>query len=111
VKKILPVVVFVLMLFGVATAIVSGQELRNALLQGIVEGGTALLFAWLVLRYDLRTVPAFVATGLIVEGVKSASIAGTAEAWVLLAPAVMVTIALAWLATRYVMSPPRTQSA
>jgi hypothetical protein len=101
----------VLMLFGVATAIVSGQELRNALLQGIVEGGTALLFAWLVLRYDLRTVPAFVATGLIVEGVKSASIAGTAEAWVLLAPAVMVTIALAWLATRYVMSPPRTQSA
>ena len=67
------------MLFGVATAIVSGQELRNALLQGIVEGATALLFAWLVLRYDLRTVPAFVATGLILEGVKSAAIAGTAS--------------------------------
>src|SRR4030095_427882 len=101
----------VLMVFGVATSIVSGQELRNALLQGIVEGATALLFAWLVLRYDLRTVPAFVETGLILEGVKSASISGTAAAWVSLAAAVMVTIALAWLATRYVMSSPPTQSA
>ena len=95
----------VLMVFGVATAIVAGQELGNALLQGIVEGATALVFAWLVLRYDLRTVPAFVATGLILEGVKSAAIAGTADAWVMLAPATAVTIALAWLATRYVMSP------
>ena len=99
-----------LMLFGVATAIVSGQELRNALLQGIVEGATALLFAWLVLRYDLRTVPPFVATGLVLEGVRSAAISGTAEAWVLLAPAVVATIALAWLVTRYVMVPPPTQS-
>jgi hypothetical protein len=99
-----------LMVFGVATAIVAGQELRNALLQGVVEGGTTLIFAWLVLRYDLRTIPAFVATGLILEGVRSAAVAGTANAWVLLAPAVVVTVALAWLATRYVTSPPPIQS-
>jgi hypothetical protein len=98
-----------LMLFGVATAIVSGQELRNALLQGVVEGTTALLFAWLVLRYDLRTVPAFVATGLFLEGIRSAAVSGTAAAWMLLVPAVVVMIALAWLVTRYVMPSQSTQ--
>ena len=94
-----------LMLFGVAVAIVSGNELRDALLQGIVGGATTLAFAWLVLRYDLRTVPAFVATGLILDGAKTAAVAATAQAWILLAPAAVVTIALAWLATRYVMLP------
>jgi hypothetical protein len=39
-----------------------GHRLRTGAAQraaaGVVEGATALLFAWLVLRYDLRTVPA-----------------------------------------------------
>ena len=94
-----------LVLFGVAVGIVSGNELRDALLQGIVGGLTTLAFAWLVLRYDLRAVPAFVATGLILDGAKTAAVAATAQAWILLAPAALATIALAWLVTRYVTLP------
>jgi hypothetical protein len=94
-----------LMLFGVAVGIVSGHELRDALLQGIVGGATTLAFAWLVLRYDLRTVPAFVAAGLVLDGAKTAAVAADAQAWILLIPSVLVTIALAWLVTRYVMLP------
>ena len=62
-------------------------------------------FAWLVLRYDLRAVPAFVATGLILDGAKTAAVAATAQAWILLAPAALVPIALAWWVTRYVTAP------
>ena len=45
----------------------SGRDVGHALLQGVAEGGAAFVLAWLVLRYDLRTVPAFVATGIVLE--------------------------------------------
>ena len=95
----------VLVLLGAAAAIFAGQELHYALLQGVIEGLTTFAFAWLVLRYDLRTVPAFVATGLLLDGAGSAAIAGTVGAWILVALAAAVTIALTWAVTRYVMSP------
>ncbi|MEO8752922.1 MAG: CPBP family intramembrane glutamic endopeptidase, partial [Casimicrobiaceae bacterium] len=95
----------VLALLGAATAISSGHELRYALLQGIIEGLTTFAFAWLVLRYDLRTVPAFVATGLLLDGAAAATIAGTAGAWIMLALTAVVTIALAWAVMRYLARP------
>ncbi len=50
----------------------------------MIQGLTTFAFAWLLLRYDLRTVPAFVATGLLLDGAASAAIAGTAGAWIML---------------------------
>ncbi|MFO1314132.1 MAG: type II CAAX endopeptidase family protein [Burkholderiales bacterium] len=99
----------VLVLIGVALAIVSGRDVGHALLQGGVEGLTTLAMAWLVLRFDLRTVPAFVATGIVLEAAKTATLAGTATAWGIVALAAAVTVALAWAATRYV-APARGQS-
>ncbi len=94
-----------IVLFGVAFAITAGRDVGHALLQGVVEGGAAFVMAWLVLRYDLRTVPAFVATGIVLEAVKSGALAGTAGGWVLSAVAVVPTVLIAWAATRYVARP------
>ena len=54
-----------------------------------------------MLRYDLRTVPAFVATGLLLDGARNAALAGTQAAWVLFALTAATTIVLTWAATRY----------
>ena len=91
----------VLVLIGVALTVATGRDVGHALLQGGVEGLTTLLMAWLVLRYDLRSVPAFVAAGVVLEAAKAAALAGTAAAWAPVAFAGVVTVALAWAATRY----------
>jgi hypothetical protein len=99
-----------LVAFGVAAAIISGQSVGHALLQGTVEGLTTFTFAWLVLRYDLRSVPAFVATGLVLEGAKAAAVAATAAAWMWFALASAVLVALAWVATRELTREPPAEA-
>ena len=101
----LPLAALMLVLIGVAFAILSGQATADAILQGAVGGLTTFAFAWLLLRYDLRAVPAFVATGIILDGIKSASLAGTPMTWVALALAGTVLVVLALAATRYLSKP------
>lgn len=97
----IPLAGAVLVLFGVAVALLSGLEVVDALRRGVVEGLVALAFAWLVLRYDLTTVPAFVATGLLLEGARNAALGGTLSGWWLFALGAATTVALAWAATRF----------
>ncbi len=97
----IPLAALVLVLFGVAVAILAGRDVGHALLEGVVEGLATLAMAWLVLRHDLSTVPAFVATGLALEGVKGAAQAGTFATWALFAGALVVMVALAVAAARY----------
>ena len=101
----MPLAACVLMLFGIAAAIISGQSTWHALLEGVIEGATTFVFAWLVLRYDLRTVPAFVATGLVLGGGKSAALSNSATSWTLFVVSTLVLVALAFAATRYVARP------
>jgi hypothetical protein len=101
----MPIAALALVAFGVAAALVSGRETGQALLQGAVEGLIALAFAWLVLRFDLRAVPAFVATGMVMDGARSAILDGTGHAWALFALATAVTVVVAWAAMRYVAWP------
>ncbi len=101
----MPVAALALVAFGVAAALVSGRETGQALLQGAVEGLIALAFAWLVLRFDLRAVPAFVATGMVMDHARSAILDGTGPAWALFALATAVTVVVAWAAMRYVARP------
>jgi len=101
----LPIAALALTAFGVAAALVSGRETGQALLQGAVEGLVALAFAWLVLRFDLRAVPAFVATGMVMDGARSAILDGTGSAWTSFTLATAVTIVMAWTAMRYVARP------
>ncbi|MFO1323387.1 MAG: CPBP family intramembrane glutamic endopeptidase [Burkholderiales bacterium] len=101
----LPVVALALALLGVAVAAMAGAPTGLALLQGTIEGVTTLAFAWLVLRFDLRTVPAFAATGVILEAGRSASLAGTDGAWASFALTALIACASAWAVTRYMERP------
>ncbi len=101
----IPVAALVLVLFGVAIALLSGHGLRAALVQGVIEGLATLGFAWLVLRHDLTTVPGFVATGLLLEAARHAVLAGTLEGWSYFGLGAAVVIALAAAAGRYLARP------
>src|SRR5262249_27261564 len=90
-----------LVLLSVAVAIAAGHEMGQALLQGVVQGVTTFLFAWLLLRYDLRAVPPFVATGLVLEAIRRAFGASTPAGWVMCLITAAVAIALAAWAVRY----------
>jgi hypothetical protein len=90
------VVAALLVLLGMAVALVSGEDLAHAVVKGAIEGGTTFAFAWLLLRYDLRTVPAFVATGLVLDAVRAAALSMTPMAWIACGVTAAVAAALAW---------------
>jgi len=70
-----------------------------------VIGGavTALLFAF-VLRFDLRAVPALVALYAATEGAVDALSKGSFQTWTLYAIGAALTLAISWLATRYLVA-------
>jgi hypothetical protein len=86
----------VLVIVSISVAIVSGQELRTAIVHGALEGATTFAFAWLVLRFDLRSVPWFVATGLLLDAFGAASLRATNAGWTWFAVMAAVAVALAW---------------
>jgi hypothetical protein len=96
----LPLAAAALVLFAVALALAGGGTIAPALLRGALEGLASFGFAWLLLRYDLRSVPAFVAAGLVLGRVKAAGLAATSAAWLGCALTCVVIVALAVLATR-----------
>ncbi|MFO1399122.1 MAG: CPBP family intramembrane glutamic endopeptidase [Burkholderiales bacterium] len=96
------VAALVVVMFGVASATVAGQPGPLAILEGVVEGVAAFAFVWLVLRFDLRSVPAFVATGQVLGAAKAAALLGTASGWIAFAVTSVAVTAVAWLVTRYV---------
>ncbi len=96
----LALVAIALILLSAAASVVSGRDPSLAVLEGAIEGATTFAFAWLLLRYDLRTVPAFAATGMVLATVREAMLAGTASAWTATAVTTIVVIAAAWAASR-----------
>ena len=94
-----------LMLFGVAVGIVSGHELRDALLEGIVGGATTLAFAWLGCATTCAWCRPSSRRGSFSTARRQRRWPRTHKRWIFLTPSVLVTIALAWLVTRYVMLP------
>lgn len=92
----------VLALASAAPGVMSGSDLVQSLAKGAIEGASTFAFGWLVLRYDLRTVPAFVATGIALDAVRGAILAPVAANWILLAIELVALAAVAVWATRYV---------
>jgi hypothetical protein len=103
----LPLAAVILVTIGAAVAVASGHRIGQAVLQGAIEGATTFAFAWLVLRHDLRTVPAFVATGLLLEALSTGMLRATPAAWTWCAVTAIVTVAVAWLSTRYLTQRPQ----
>jgi hypothetical protein len=101
-RRILCVVL--LILGEAAIAAMRANDWIDIVLTGIV-GGTvsALLFAF-VLRFDLRVVPAVIAAYVVADAAVEAMRKGTPQAWMLYAVAAVLTLAISWIATRYLVS-------
>ena len=96
-----------LVLISCAAALTGGGEPEAALVRGIVKGLVSFMLLWWVLRHDLRAVPSFLATGMVLEAARNAALEGTSGAWVLFAVGAAVTVAVAWILTRPPPLPPQ----
>ena len=92
------VVAAMLVVLGAAVGLAAGKDLVPSLAAGVLQGAVAFAFAWLLLRYDLRTVAGFVATGIVLEAAHDAMLEGTAGGWIACATTVLVVGVLAWRA-------------
>jgi hypothetical protein len=99
-----------LVMLGAAVGLAAGKDVVQSLGQGIVQGAVAFAFAWLLLRHDLRTVPGFVAAGIILETVRDALRDGTAAGWGAFAITTLVVVVLAWRAG-LLLAPDRPKAA
>jgi hypothetical protein len=95
------VAVALLVLGYAAGALLSGEGVGDAVTAGMVGGllGAAVVYA--LLRYDGRAVPAYLATGVVLQAVADAAQKTGPSAWVNAALTAAVAMTCAWVATRY----------
>ena len=94
-----------LVLISCVAVLVGGGEPEAAALRGLVKGLVSFVLLWWVLRYDLTTIPAFLATGTLLDAARNAVLEGTNGAWTLFGVGAVVTVAVAWAVTRYISRP------
>jgi hypothetical protein len=100
-RRVLCVVILVLV-EGALAAVRAGEWL-DIVVTGVIGGiVSALLFAF-VLRFDLRAVPAVISVYVAVGAVVDAILKGTPQAWMLCAISTGLTLAISWVATRYLV--------
>jgi hypothetical protein len=80
-------------------------EAGDALAEGIGAGLFAAAVVYFVLRFDARTVPAYLVTAGLLDAVENAALQGTRAGWVAFAIAAAVSIAVGMAATRYICRP------
>jgi len=91
----------VLVLVFCGSALADGDDVVVALVGGGVRGLVAAVVVYALLRFDYRTVPAFLAAGAILAAVEAAAPKGTAGAWVGAAMVSVVAIVSAWAVMRF----------
>ncbi|HQR11926.1 MAG TPA: CPBP family intramembrane metalloprotease [Casimicrobiaceae bacterium] len=101
------VAALLLVAISCAGGLAAGGEPAIALVSGVVKGLVSFVLLWRVLRHDLRTIPAFLATGMVLDGARNAALSANAAAWPQFAIGVIVTVAVAWAVTRYLARPLR----
>jgi len=98
-------VAIIVLLESAAGLVQAGGRYTSALVFGFTGGVTAAAVLWWVLRYDLRMLPAYVATGAIASALVRAFQTATPQGWIVFALGAVVTVAMAWLVTRYIDRP------
>jgi hypothetical protein len=88
----------------------SGEDVVAATLGGLVDGLLAVVVVYAVLRFDYRTVTAYLAAAVVLGAATSAAQKGVASAWVGAAITAAVAIASAWLVARYIDAARRAAS-
>jgi hypothetical protein len=99
--------------FAVATvaALIAGivavkaGEAGGALAEGVGSGLFAAAVVYFVLRFDARTVPAYLVTAGLLDAAENAAREGTAAGWAAFAIAGAVSVAVGVAATRYISRP------
>jgi hypothetical protein len=80
-------------------------EAGDALAEGIGAGLFAAAVVYFVLRFDARTVPAYLVTAGLLDAAENAALQGTRAGWVAFAIAAAVSVAVGIAATRYISRP------
>jgi hypothetical protein len=94
----------ILILADGAVSAIRADQWLNIVVTGLVGGlVTAMLFAF-VLRFDLRVVPAVIAVYVAAAAVVDALSKATPQAWVLSAIGASASVAISWVATRYLVA-------
>jgi hypothetical protein len=84
-----------------ATSFIAAQDPVAAAVDGIVTGLVTVAIVYGLLRFDAASVPAFLATGAVLQIAENALRKGTPAAMAYAALAAGVAIAVAWAVTRY----------
>jgi hypothetical protein len=84
---------------------VKAGEAGSALAEGIGGGLFAAAVVYFVLRFDARTVPAYLVTAGLFDAAENAALQGTPAGWVAFAIAAAVSVAVGIAATRYISRP------
>jgi hypothetical protein len=98
-------VAVVVLLQTASTLGLAGSNLAGAAAVGVTIGLATAAVLWLLLRFDPTTIPAFSATGLVLATLLRAVQIGTPSAYASGTIAIAVTLAMAWLVTRYLRLP------
>ena len=80
-------------------------EAGDALAEGIGAGLFAAAVVYFVLRFDARTVPAYLVTAGLLDAAENAALQGTRAGWVAFAIAAATSVAVGVTATRYISRP------
>jgi hypothetical protein len=96
--------VLILILGEGAIAAMRADQWLDIVVTGLIGGLVSTILFALVLRFDLRAVPALIAvyaaTGAVVDAIEKASV----QAWLLAAIAVFMAVAISWAVTRYLVA-------
>jgi hypothetical protein len=77
----------------------------NALVEGFGAGLFAAAVVYFVLRFDARTVPAYLVTAGLIDAAQGAALQGTRAGWIAFAIAAAVSVAVGIVVTRYIGRP------
>ncbi|HEY5307296.1 MAG TPA: hypothetical protein VIK97_02190, partial [Casimicrobiaceae bacterium] len=88
-----------------AGALHDSEAVIGSAVRGLAVGVIAFALLWRVVRFDLRMIPALIATDMVLEGAQGAALSGTATSWWQFAVGASVTVAVAIAMTRYIARP------
>ena len=97
------VAIVVVLITGIIA--VKAGEVGAALAEGIAAGLFAAAVVYYVLRFDARTVPAYLVTAGLTDAAEDAALQGTAAGWASFAIAAAVSVAFGIAVTRYISRP------
>jgi hypothetical protein len=86
--------------------VIGARDVAVAAAGALASGVTAAAVVLLLFRYDVRTVPAYLAAGLILDAAVAATQKGTPAAFGYFALYALTVAVLAWLAYRWITRPP-----